>query len=182
MISKFSFDIRKGNHKITKRSKNFQNYNQNSHSDAKQNIQSMTQNSKLFDINISEFSFIIKKMIFVSILILTSWFLGNILFYSNFDFFHKRVHCFFGWSNLRAKIHDSNWRSNKKCWQNRIWAFDCLDLCFVRAKKLKSILNSYENHLWMIWICQFLKQTYQRITYVSEGHLCNIFTYSSYYL
>ena len=61
------------------------------------------------------------------------------------------------------------WKSNKLvydldvtvCYQiknvdkNRIWAFDCLDLCSVRAKKLKSILNSYENHLWMIWICQF---------------------------
>ena len=52
-----SFYIRKGNHKITKCSENFRDDNQDSHTNSKDNVQFLTQNSKLFDINIPEICF-----------------------------------------------------------------------------------------------------------------------------
>ena len=157
--SNVAFHICKGNHKITKCSQNFWDDNQDSHTNTKDNVQFLTQNSKLFDINIPEICF---KLMLVTTSsgccqdhvgdnVNDNLLYGFLVILNFVQVLTISIHQFIVFlrrSNRRTIIHNSKRWSDKKCWQNSNVSFRITRLMFYIRQKTKNVSD-----LKLVTIC-----------------------------
>ena len=100
------------------------------------------------------------------------------LFFGFFEFLRAK-NCVSGWLIAKKKVTNPDRKLSVPSIKTSL-----IICCWIVASQRHWSGKQINNHSWIkssnAISCK--KQTYQRITYVSEGHLCNIFTYLSYYL